>query len=164
LIKNAIFSVNVNYFAEKHGKNGRDVHFSCISRFLNAESHLKRIKSSEDIANAIEKGQLKANNNRLNKSTILDISDLKKKLINNYSKDLEIIETFALALNQQIVEEIQTEHPIQQYLFIFHVESYYNYRTFGANFDLVTSVLSLRDDFMPLKLKSKLKISYSNYL
>ena len=65
--------MNVNFFAEKHGKNRRDVHFSCVSRFLNAESHLKRIKSSEDIVEAIEQAQWKSNLTRLKKSNIIKV-------------------------------------------------------------------------------------------
>ena len=130
-----------------------------MSRFINAESHIKRI-SSEDIARAIEQGQAKANTNRLNKSLIL-INNFEWKLIYwrilYLSKDLNIIQTFALALNEQIVDEIQTENlnKNKQYLTIAQVESFYNYRTVGVNFDLVTSDLSSRNDFLPLRLISK---------
>ncbi|RMZ93166.1 hypothetical protein BpHYR1_015867 [Brachionus plicatilis] len=41
--------VNLNFFCEKHGKNQRDSTFSCISRFLNAESLKRRLCSTKDI-------------------------------------------------------------------------------------------------------------------
>ena len=45
--------VSINFFGEKHGKNQRDTHFSNISRFIHAESLVKRLTSSQDIADAI---------------------------------------------------------------------------------------------------------------
>lgn len=72
-------------------------------------------------------------------------------------KELSIIQTYALALNEQIIDEIQNEslNKNKQFLTIAQVESFYNYRTVGENFNLVTSVLSLRNDFLPLRLISK---------
>lgn len=53
----------MNYFCEKHGKNLRDAHFSCISRFITSESLRKRLCSTGDIVNAISEGQRIANEN-----------------------------------------------------------------------------------------------------
>jgi hypothetical protein len=47
--------VSVNFFGEKHGKNGRDTHFSQISKFIKAESLLTHLISSQDVVNAINK-------------------------------------------------------------------------------------------------------------
>jgi hypothetical protein len=58
-------TVNLNFFAEKHGKNSRDQHFSTISNFVNAGSLEKRLTSSADIINAIQKHQHIANERRL---------------------------------------------------------------------------------------------------
>lgn len=55
--------VNLNYFAEKHGKNSRDAHFSCISKFVQAASLRERLTCSDDIVDAIEEGQRRANQN-----------------------------------------------------------------------------------------------------
>jgi hypothetical protein len=57
--------VSINFFGEKHGKNQRDTHFSNISRFIHAESLVKRLTSSQDIADAIMKRQRMANENNL---------------------------------------------------------------------------------------------------
>ena len=56
--------MNLNFFCEKHGKNARDAHFSMVSRFIEQESLQRRLICSEDVANAIVKGQKQANENR----------------------------------------------------------------------------------------------------
>lgn len=53
--------VSLNYFCEKHGKNSRDQHFSLVSHFIKEESMIKQLTSSQDICDAINKGQLKKN-------------------------------------------------------------------------------------------------------
>ena len=50
-------SVKYNLFAEKHGKNSRDQHFSVISNFIKQESFVKKLCSSLDIVDAIRKHQ-----------------------------------------------------------------------------------------------------------
>ena len=54
----------MNFFAEKHGKNSRDTHFSQISKFIESESKLKQMTSSQDIVDAILKRQDISNRNR----------------------------------------------------------------------------------------------------
>ncbi len=56
--------VNLNFFVEKHGKNSRDTHFSCVCKFLKNESILKKLNSTQDIVDAINKGQHKSNESR----------------------------------------------------------------------------------------------------
>ena len=58
------FAVNLNFFAEKHGKNGRDAHFSNIAKFIEAESLVSRLATSQDIVDAITKRQTLANKNK----------------------------------------------------------------------------------------------------
>ena len=53
----------MNFFGDKHGKNNRDTHFSVISRFIQAESLVKKIYSTQDIVDAIHKRQELANQN-----------------------------------------------------------------------------------------------------
>jgi hypothetical protein len=53
----------LNFFAEKHGKNNRDTHFSNISKFIKDESLVKQLSSSQDIVNAISKRQQISNQN-----------------------------------------------------------------------------------------------------
>ena len=55
----------MNFFCEKHGKSMRDAHFSMLSKFIHDASMQKRLISTNDIKNAIENGQLLANQNRL---------------------------------------------------------------------------------------------------
>ncbi len=56
--------VNLNFFCEKHGKNSRDTHFSCISRFVEQESLIRKLTCTQDLVDAIENGQRKSNENR----------------------------------------------------------------------------------------------------
>ena len=55
--------VNLNFFGDKHGKNSRDSHFSNIAKFIKDESLVKKLKSTQDIVDAIIKRQLIANEN-----------------------------------------------------------------------------------------------------
>ena len=58
------FLVNFNFFGDKHGKSGRDLHFSHLSKFVAAESLLKKLESSQDIVDAINKRRIIANENK----------------------------------------------------------------------------------------------------
>ena len=58
-----ILIVNLNFFAEKHGKNGRDAHFSNLSRYIKAESLVRKLISSQDIVDAISERQKLSNEN-----------------------------------------------------------------------------------------------------
>jgi hypothetical protein len=56
--------VNINYFAEKHGKNARDAHFSNLAKFVKSESLVRRLENSADIVSAINLRQNMANENK----------------------------------------------------------------------------------------------------
>lgn len=58
-----MFKVNLNFFAEKHGKSCRDTHFSMVSKFIYAESLVKKLTCSADFVEAILKRQNMANEN-----------------------------------------------------------------------------------------------------
>ena len=64
LTQEVFFIVNLNFFCEHHGKNNRDAHFLNISRFIQAESLVKQLNSSQDIVDAIHKRQGIANENQ----------------------------------------------------------------------------------------------------
>ncbi len=57
----------MNFFAEKHGKNQIDQHFSNISNFLEKESLIKRLVCTQDIVIAVIKHQHLANEERINR-------------------------------------------------------------------------------------------------
>ena len=59
--------VNLNFFIEKHGKNSRDSHFSCLSKFVKDESLIKKIESTQDVVDAIHHRQQLANQNKKGK-------------------------------------------------------------------------------------------------
>jgi len=62
-LANLRIEVSYNLFCEKHGKNSRDQHFSCVSQFIYNESMVKQLTSSKDICDAIERQQRLANIN-----------------------------------------------------------------------------------------------------
>ncbi len=62
-LANLSIQVSFNLFCEKHGKNSRDQHFSCVSNFIYNESMIKQLRSSQDICDAIERQQMLANLN-----------------------------------------------------------------------------------------------------
>lgn len=118
--------VSLNYFCEKHGKNSRDQHFSLISHFLKEESMTKKLTSSQDICDAINKGQLRKNlqNERL--------SSLQK----NTSKTIyKSIKTRSFVIPQH-----ENEVRISQ-LIIKDLRSRYNYFT-DDTFLLKTNLMS----------------------
>ena len=57
-------NVNLNFFAESHGKNSRDQHFSCISSFLKQSQDEMKLVNTEDVLKAILNGQKRANFHR----------------------------------------------------------------------------------------------------
>ena len=54
-------NVNLNFFAESHGKNSRDQHFSNISKFINQATYKNRLTNTNDIIRSILVGQKRAN-------------------------------------------------------------------------------------------------------
>ncbi|CAF0895334.1 unnamed protein product [Brachionus calyciflorus] len=116
--------------SEDHGKNLRDAHFSCIARFLKYASLKKRLCSSKDIVDAINEGQRKANENALKRTN-----------------------TIAYELDFETDLFHSTNYPRNKTLTIQNVESFYNYRTIGSEFRLVTSILSDWNHFIELRLK-----------
>ena len=55
------YSIELNYFGEKHGKNNCDQHFSVITKYLEYESYKKRLISSDDIVKCINEHQTISN-------------------------------------------------------------------------------------------------------
>lgn len=109
----------MNYFGEKHGKNARDTHFSCLSLFLKMESLVTPLKTSDDIVNAIIKRQAISNTNRA-------------------LRCLKPINTICFALDS----EDEMDRRNLECLSIKGIETLYNYRTIGPSFILVSSILS----------------------
>ena len=66
--------VELNFFGEKHGKNSRDQHFSVISKFIELETHKKRLNDSKDIIECINKRQNASNLIRKHNSNYILIS------------------------------------------------------------------------------------------
>ncbi len=71
--------MSLNFFAEKHGKSNRDTHFSNISKFVEAESLIKKLTCSEDISSAITERQKLANEN--SKSILFDFYGINLRLL-----------------------------------------------------------------------------------
>lgn len=74
--------VNFNFFGEKHGKSGRDTHFSCISKFIRDESLVRQLTCSKDIVNAIHIGQKRSNKNRVKNSMYISLKNFVFNLFN----------------------------------------------------------------------------------
>lgn len=55
--------MNLNFYADHHGKSPRDTHFSNVSHFVHEHSLKKQLVSSNDIVEAINLGQIRANQN-----------------------------------------------------------------------------------------------------
>jgi len=65
VIINYFIVVDLNFFGDKHGKNSRDTHFSCVSKFIRDETLVRRMTCSQDIVDAIHYRQNISNQNRI---------------------------------------------------------------------------------------------------
>jgi len=65
------------------------------------------------------------------------------------------ITTYALALDFETNISISREFPENKILVINNLESFYNYRTVGANFKLYSSILSNENNLIEIKVKNK---------
>ena len=57
--------MNHNFYADHHGKCARDSHFSQVSRFVRDYSIKKKLENAQDVADAINQGQQRANENSI---------------------------------------------------------------------------------------------------
>ena len=62
---------------------------------------------------------------------------------------------YAMALDRITDERLIRENPENQTLTVLHLESYYNYRTIGDQFNLMTSILSKNEYLKPIEIKNE---------
>jgi hypothetical protein len=98
------------------------------------QSLTKRLSSSQDIADAIEQRQALANQNNQNANLHIEV----------HVAVLDVDET----------RELQEKHTNSNFVFISNLESFYNYRTIGEDFKIVSSVLSLNENYVEVQMKS----------
>jgi hypothetical protein len=58
--------VNLNFFAEKHGKSGRDQHFSALSKYIEQENNVNKISDIDSLVKCLKVRQELTNSNRKN--------------------------------------------------------------------------------------------------
>lgn len=66
-----------------------------------------------------------------------------------------------MALNQNLVQEMLREHPINNSVSVPHIESLYNLKSKGNDYKIVSTILSNRDQFMEISFKSIIENNYS---
>lgn len=76
-------------------------------------------------------------------------------------KDKEPINTVVITLQDNYQEVLQGHFSINQKLIVDNLESYYNYRTIDSDFKRVSSVLSDRENFIPMPIQSN--SHYNNF-
>ena len=142
--------VSFNLFCEKHGKNSRDQHFSVVSNFIQQESFVKKLTSSQDICDAIEKHQMFANidKERLNLSQKPTTRMFKKTITKAY-----------------VIPEHKSMTYTSLKMFITGVKNYYNFFTDNL-FNLKTHFMSDQENFILLEPRlinhnSKVKKNYT---
>ena len=135
--------VSFNLFCEKHGKNSRDQHFSVVSNFIRQEAFIKKLCSSQDICDAIERHQNFANIDKERMNLLQKQTTKKFKKINT--------KAFVIP-----------EHNSQQYsmltLTVQGLRKYYNFFT-DRSFRLKTHLMSDQDNFITLQTKVASEIS-----
>ncbi len=116
--------------------------------------------SSQDIVDAIHYRQYISNQNRLllSKSLLKALMRRMWHFMNCFnSKELKPIQTIAFVLRESYAEDLGIDVSKTETLAIKNVESFFNYKTVGKNFDLVSTVLSSQDSkFYPVQTFSKL--------
>ena len=130
--------VSFNLFCEKHGKNSRDQHFSVVSNFIQQESFVEKLTSSQDICDAIEKHQLFANldNERINSLQKLTTKGFKKTFTEAY-----------------VIPEHSTPNYTSFTMTVESLRQYYNFFT-DSSFHLKTYLMSDQD--ISIRLDSKI--------
>lgn len=98
--------MNSNFFGEKHGKNGRDQHFSVLSYYLKRAALKELISNTTDIVNIINTSQLSSNFHR--RLETKDEIEVKAYLLNPIS-------------NQKLIKKTRE---------IKNIKSFYNLQNF----------------------------------
>ncbi len=129
--------VSLNFFCEKHGKNSRDQHFSLVSNFIKQESMVKKLCSSQDICDAIEKGQFRANLNNA-RITSLQKTTTHKKFEQAFTRAF-------------VVPVYDNSTVIHRFLAVDNLKRYYNFFTDGDSFLLKSHFMSDQSDFEVIK-------------
>ena len=65
LCKEQHININLNFFAEKHGKNSRDQHFSVISNYVRLESFKQKITCTQQLVEVLNNRQYESNTMRI---------------------------------------------------------------------------------------------------
>jgi len=133
--------VSLNYFCEKHGKNSRDQHFSTVSNFIEQESLVKKLCSSQDICDAIVKGQLHANLNNAR------ISSLQRT---NTSREFLQTDTKAY-----VVPVNNNSNVIHRLLVVDNLKRYYNFYTDDDSYVLKSHFMSDQSEFEIIQTTEK---------
>jgi hypothetical protein len=109
--------VSLNYFCEKHGKSSRDQHFSVVSHFIRKESMIRRLTSSQDICDAIERQQAITNSKN---ALISRLSNKNDKLRRHDFKEI-ITKLFVIP---QLPDSV-----LKKSLYVIGIKSFYNFFT-----------------------------------
>jgi len=134
--------VSLNFFCEKHGKNSRDQHFSIVSNFLQQESMVKKLCSSQDICDAIEKRQLFSNLNNAR------ITSLQKS--NNKRTEYKQAQTRSF-----VVPIHENSRVIHNHLKVINLKRFYNFYTDENSFVLKTHFMSDQTEFEIIRTTCK---------
>ncbi len=134
--------VSLNFFCEKHGKNSRDQHFSVVSNFLQQESMIKKLSSSQDICDAIEKRQVLANLNNARISSLQKSSEPRK--------EFKQVQTRSF-----VVPIHETSTVIHNHLRVCNLKRFYNFYTDDDSFILKTHYMSDQTEFQIVQATCK---------
>jgi hypothetical protein len=121
--------VSLNFFCEKHGKSSRDQHFSVVSHFIQKESMIRKLTSSQDICDAIERQQAITNS----KNAI--ISSLSNKHYKTRIDDFKQIITKAFVIPQL------PDTVLKKSLYVIGIQRFYNFFT-DNNFILKSRLMT----------------------
>lgn len=135
-LSNENINVSFNLFGEQHGKSARDQHFSRLSEFIRLESLVKKLSSSQDVVDAINKHQLIANMN-------IQAENKTRRKSGKLLSPVVITEAFVLKFK---------EINIQSFRKINNIKHYYNFFN-NEKFDFKSRILSSNNSSCFVKYK-----------
>ena len=126
LKKKEKINVNLNFFAEKHGKNSRDQHFSVISNYVRLESFKQKITCTQILVDVLNRCQNDSN------------------IIRKNAKHAEI-ESFAYVLKSSTEKDFNTLRKVD------NLKLYYNFSSYIINENIYLSTQTFSPIFIPFQ-------------
>ena len=130
--------IQMNFFAENHGKNSRDQHFSVVSNYVRLESFKVKITSTQQLVDVLNRRQHESNSSR-------------------GDDGLEEIESYAFVL-RHVPEQVNSRRIIKNLKMYYNFSSYIRNgsinlttNTFSSNFTQTQNTIDVKSNYVHQK-------------